>query len=77
MPDNKGEVQVEAGIMKISVKLKDLRKVQSEPKKKEKKKREVKLNIKSVESRIDLRGMDSEEACYRTDKYLDEAYLEI
>ena len=22
-----------------------------------------------------LRGMDSEEACYRTDKYLDEAYL--
>ena len=27
MPDNKGEVQVEAGIMKINVKLKDLRKV--------------------------------------------------
>ena len=46
-----------------------------EPKKKEKKKREVKLNMKSVDSRIDLRGMDSEEACYRTDKYLDEAYL--
>ena len=37
-----------------------------------KKKREVKLNMKSVDSRIDLRGMDSEEACYRTDKYLDE-----
>ena len=75
MPDNKGEVQVEAGIMKINVKLKDLRKVPQEPKKKEKKKREVKLNMKSVDSRIDLRGMDSEEACYRTDKYLDEAYL--
>ena len=74
-PDNKGDVQVEAGIMKISVKLKDLRKVPDEPKKKEKKKREVKLNMKSVDSRIDLRGMDSEEACYRTDKYLDEAYL--
>ena len=71
-PDNKGEVQVEAGIMKINVKLKDLRKVPEEPKKKEKKKREVKLNLKSVDSRIDLRGMDSEEACYRTDKYLDE-----
>ena len=74
-PDNKGDVQVEAGIMKISVKLKDLRKVPDKPKKKEKRKREVKLNMKSVDSRIDLRGMDSEEACYRTDKYLDEAYL--
>ena len=40
-----------------------------------KKKRELKLNLKSVESRIDLRGLDAEEACYRTDKYLDEAYL--
>lgn len=75
MPDNKGEVQVEAGIMKINVKLKDLRKVEVTPAKKEKKKRELKLNLKSVESRIDLRGMDAEEACYRTDKYLDEAYI--
>ncbi|SCJ55798.1 MutS2 protein [uncultured Clostridium sp.] len=75
MPDNKGEVQVEAGIMKINVKLKDLRKVEVTPTKKEKKKRELKLNLKSVESRIDLRGMDAEEACYRTDKYLDEAYM--
>ncbi|MDU2672521.1 MAG: endonuclease MutS2 [Clostridium sp.] len=75
MPDNKGEVQVEAGIMKINVKLKDLRKVEVTPAKKEKKKRELKLNLKSVESRIDLRGMDAEEACYRIDKYLDEAYM--
>lgn len=75
MPDNKGEVQVEAGIMKINVKLKDLRIVEATPVKKEKKKREIKLNLKSVESRIDLRGMDAEEACYRTDKYLDEAYM--
>lgn len=75
MPDNKGEVQVEAGIMKINVKLKDLRKVESTPAKKEKKKREIKLNLKSVDNRIDLRGMDAEEACYRTDKYLDEAYM--
>lgn len=75
MPDNKGEVQVEAGIMKVNVKLKDLRKVNEEPVKKEQKRREVKLNLKSVESRIDLRGMDTEEACFRTDKYLDEAYM--
>lgn len=76
MPDKKGEVQVEAGIMKISVKLKDLRKTQNSSKPKEKKKkRELNLNMKSVESRVDLRGLDAEEACYRADKYLDEAYM--
>ncbi len=76
--DNKGEVQVQAGIMKISVKLKDLRKgkVSSEDKKKAKvQRREAKLNLKAVSSSVDLRGMDSEEAIYTTDKYLDEAYL--
>jgi len=76
--DNKGEVQVQAGIMKISVKLKDLRKgkVSSEDKKKAKvQRREAKLNLKAVSSSVDLRGMDSQEAIYTTDKYLDEAYL--
>ena len=77
MPDKKGEVQVEAGIMKISVKLKDLRSVEGTVKKQEKKKkkREMALNLKSVSSSVDLRGLDSEEACYRADKYLDEAYM--
>lgn len=75
MPDSRKEVQVEAGIMKINVKLKDLRKSNGLPEKKEKKRREVKLNFRSVESKVDLRGMDSEEAIYTADKYLDEAYL--
>lgn len=77
MPDKKGEVQVEAGIMKISVKLKDLRSVEGTVKKQEKKKkkREMALNLKSVSNSVDLRGLDSEEACYRADKYLDEAYM--
>ncbi|MGL4850090.1 MAG: endonuclease MutS2 [Clostridium sp.] len=74
LPDNRGEVQVEAGIMKISVKAKDLREVENKKEIKAKKKREVKLNIGSVESRLDLRGLDAEEACYKTDKYLDDAY---
>ena len=75
MPDNRGEVQVEAGIMKINVKLKDLRKTQVTKAEKVRKKREVKLNFSSVESRVDLRGLDAEEACYKADKYLDDAYL--
>ncbi len=73
-PDSKGEVQVEAGIMKISVKAKDLRMIEGKKVKKEKKKRELKLNIASVETSVDLRGLDSEEACYKADKYLDDAY---
>ncbi|MCH3962845.1 MAG: endonuclease MutS2 [Clostridium sp.] len=75
-PDNKGEVQVQAGIMKISVKMKDLRKIKGESKKeKKKKKKEVNLNLRTVPVSIDLRGMDSIEATYTTDKYLDDAYM--
>ena len=74
MPDSKGEVQVEAGIMKINVKLKDLRKSKETKVEKIKRKREVKLNLSNIESRVDLRGLDSEEACYKADKYLDDAY---
>ncbi|MEG2018673.1 MAG: Smr/MutS family protein, partial [Clostridium sp.] len=77
-PDNKGEVQVQAGIMKISAKLSDLRKtrVSEEDKKKAKmQKREAKLNLKNVATSVDLRGMDAEEAIYTVDKYLDEVYL--
>jgi DNA mismatch repair protein MutS2 len=75
-PDNKGEVQVQAGIMKINVKLKDLRanKDSKEDAKINKaRKREAKLNLKQVDSSIDLRGMDAEEAIYSVDKYLDDA----
>ncbi|AGX42225.1 endonuclease MutS2 [Clostridium saccharobutylicum] len=75
MPDSRGEVQVEAGIMKINVKAKDLRKTVQTKAEKVRKKREVKLNLSNVESRVDLRGLDAEEACYKADKYLDDAYM--
>ena len=77
-PDNKGEVQVQAGIMKINVKVDDLRvsRVTEEDKKRAKiNKREMKLNLRNVSTSVDLRGMDAEEAIYTVDKYLDEAYL--
>lgn len=75
-PDNKGEVQVQAGIMKVNVKVQDLR-LMDKSKKEDKrgKKREAKLRLRMVEREIDLRGMDSMEAIYNTDKYLDEAYV--
>lgn len=75
-PDNKGEVQVQAGIMKISVNINDLRASKNQNTNvKKTAKREVKLNMKSVSTSIDLRGMDAEEALYEVDKYLDDAYL--
>lgn len=75
-PDNKGEVQVQAGIMKINVKLKDLRASKGVSKEEKKiSKREAKLNLRSVPSSVDLRGMDSMEAVYTVDKYLDDAYM--
>ncbi|MFA9398091.1 MAG: endonuclease MutS2 [Clostridiaceae bacterium] len=75
-PDSKGVVQAQAGIMKINVKVKDLRSIENQEKEvKVRKKREVSLNLKSVDSSLDLRGMDAEEAIYVTDKYLDQAYV--
>ncbi|MCY6958657.1 endonuclease MutS2 [Clostridium brassicae] len=75
-PDNKGEVQVQAGIMKISVNIKDLREIDGNNKNKtENKKKRLNLNLRQISSSVDLRGMDSEEAVYTVDKYLDDAYL--
>lgn len=76
--DSKGELQVQAGIMKITVKLDDLRKSKtSKPDKAIRKmqKREAKLRMKNVPTSVDLRGMDSEEAIYTVDKYLDDVYV--
>lgn len=78
-PDNKGDVLVQAGIMKITANMKDLRAAKGSNSNsnysKAKKAKKLNLNLRKVESSVDLRGMDSEEAMYTVDKYLDEAYL--
>ncbi|WP_251860939.1 endonuclease MutS2 [Clostridium sp. Marseille-Q2269] len=78
-PDNKGDVLVQAGIMKITANMKDLRAAKGSNSNsnysKTKKSKKLNLNLRKVESSVDLRGMDSEEAMYTVDKYLDEAYL--
>ncbi|MDT8716520.1 endonuclease MutS2 [Clostridium sp. 19966] len=77
LPDNKGDLQVQAGIMKVSVNIKDLRasgKVKTNTKVPNSK-RELKLNLRSVPMSIDLRGLDAEDAIYNVDKYLDDAYM--
>lgn len=71
--DSKGEVQVEAGIMKINVKVSELREAKVSKQEKKVKKREAKLNLRVVDTSVDLRGMDSIEATMVADKYLDDA----
>ncbi|SKA88960.1 DNA mismatch repair protein MutS2 [Caloramator quimbayensis] len=77
LPDSKGEVSVQIGIMKISVPLNKLLKVLN--KKKESKKTGttnlISQKVYSVASSIDLRGQTLDEALYNLDKYLDDAFL--
>lgn len=75
MPDSKGEVQVEAGIMKINVKLSELRKAKVSKQERRIQKRESKLNLRVVPTSVDLRGMDSIDAIMTADKYLDDAAI--
>ncbi len=72
-PDAKGEVQVQAGIMKLSVKLEDLRLEKSAAAKAD----FVKTGLaadKHVGLELDIRGMLVEEATLVVERYLDDAY---
>ncbi|MBQ9914628.1 MAG: Smr/MutS family protein, partial [Clostridia bacterium] len=74
-PDSGENVQVQAGIMKIKVKLSDLRREQ-EPQKKQSS--YVSKNTKSsanMKTEIDLRGMTLDEALMETDRFIDQALL--
>ena len=73
--DKKQEAVVQAGIMKITSKYSDLQAATVTKTEKKAAKREVKLNLKSVSTSLDIRGLDGEEGKYRTDMYLDEAFV--
>lgn len=74
--DKKQEAVVQAGIMKITSKYSDLQGATVTKAEKKATKREVKLNLKSVSTSLDIRGLDGEEGKYRTDIYLDEAFVD-
>ncbi|CAA7599966.1 Endonuclease MutS2 [Acididesulfobacillus acetoxydans] len=79
LPDENGEVLLQAGIMKVSVPLAELRPVpEDKPKKKTGTGGAGGLGLhkaENVRSEVDLRGMLVEEATYQLDKYLDDAIL--
>lgn len=76
-PDSKGEVIVQAGVMKINVPIQKLMK-NTKTKKTENKTQRNNIaseKVKNITTSIDLRGQTIDEAMYNLDKYLDDAYL--
>ena len=77
LPDAKKMVQVQIGIMKMTVPLNTLG-IDTQPKKQVKKTgvaNMVKSKANAIKSSIDLRGYMVDEAIYEIDKYLDDAFL--
>lgn len=73
-PDSKGEVMVQAGVMKLNVKLKDIRLIE-EMKAAAPTSGKVGLGAgKQVGLELDVRGMLVDEANIIVDRYLDDAY---
>ena len=76
LPDKNGNLQLQVGIMKVSVNLEEL---QQSAKPKETGKTMVhkisSSKTETIKSELDLRGLLVEEALDKVDKYLDDAYL--
>ena len=73
-PDSKGEVMVQAGVMKLKIKLKDIRLIEE---KKAAAPTSGKVGLgagKQVGLELDVRGMLVDEANIMVDRYLDDAY---
>ena len=75
-PDEKGEVQLQAGMMKFKAPLAQLRIIRQEPaKEKTTVKAKTGMMSRTVKSECDVRGMNLEEALDAVGLYLDEAVL--
>lgn len=77
LPDEQGNLMVQAGIMKVSVNINNLTLDQEE---KQTAKKQANLHLssekaRSISAQIDVRGQTLEEAIMNVDKYIDDAYL--
>lgn len=75
LPDKKGNLTVQSGIMKITANIENLIITNKKNKKEKSEKKEIKLNNTNVPNKIDIRGFDSEEAIYITEKFIDDAFI--
>ncbi len=78
--DKSGNVQVQAGPMKMTVKENELRIVEEQApvKKSVQPRRDApkrELNIRSAESEVDVRGMSAQEALFEVDNFLSRALM--
>jgi len=75
-PNNKGEVQVQAGVMKMKVHISQLElRKEEKPKERAHIRSMVDVQHRAVAQEIDLRGMALDEALGEVDKFLDNAVL--
>jgi DNA mismatch repair protein MutS2 len=74
-PDSRGNVEVQAGVMKLTVPMDDLEIAESREKKAFRERSGVQLTAKPISLEIDLRGMTIDEAMIELDKYLDDAFV--
>lgn len=79
LPDDKGNLQVQVGIMKIGVKLKDIMLIdQPKPKKKPKTSRYgslYKQKAQNISTSVDVRGKNLDDAIMDVEKYIDDAFI--
>ena len=71
--DAKGDIQVQVGIMKLNVKLSDLRMAKSE--RKDTVKQKITLEKQPIGLTLDIRGMLVDEALIEVDRYLENAAM--
>ncbi len=78
LPDKNGSLQIQAGIMKVSVKLRELKLVENSGDKTVQdfiKKKTIELRNVKIAPEVDLRGMMAEEAIDTLERYIDNAFL--
>ena len=81
LPDNKGEIMVQVGIMKMKCKAKDLKIIIDGTQKKKKPK--VKSNYgslyksktSSISTTVNVQGQNLDEALFNVEKYIDDAFM--
>ncbi|MDR0896933.1 MAG: endonuclease MutS2 [Oscillospiraceae bacterium] len=74
-PDGKGEVLVQAGILKLKVHVSQLKRDKAAQKPLARAHADIDMTTRTVKLECDLRGMNLEEAIEAVDKYLDDAVL--